>query len=109
MNFIIFGFLFGALGGISLLDPARRRHYMHVAMVVALLCILGGGRVAVKFATMSALAIGSHITDAKNNGRKHMNSDNSITTAMRARWCSHSYVFVPVYLITLLMYLLACF
>ena len=49
------------LGILAQKNEANLHHYMHAAMAVALLMVLGGARVITGFDTMSSLAIASHI------------------------------------------------
>ena len=56
----LFGGLLLLFGGLAIVDPKRRKHYMHVAMLVALLCVLGGSRLFSSLSSMSALSIASH-------------------------------------------------
>lgn len=49
------------LGLLSERMPGMRHHLMHASMVLALLMVLGGGRVFADFSEMSNLAISSHI------------------------------------------------
>jgi len=49
------------LGFLSERNPSNRHHYMHACMVMALIMVIGGARVATGFAGMSWLAIVSHL------------------------------------------------
>ena len=56
----LFGGVLLLLGGLAIVDPKRRKHYMHIAMLVAILCVFGGARLFSAFSSMSALSIASH-------------------------------------------------
>ena len=49
------------LGVLADRDETNLRHYMHAAMVVALVMALGGARVVTGYSDMSTLAITSHV------------------------------------------------
>jgi len=49
------------LGFLADRDETNLRHYMHAAMVVALVMALGGARVVTGYSDMSTLAITSHV------------------------------------------------
>ena len=56
-----FGVPMAAMGILAVQNHQNRHHYMHASMVLALLMFLGGARVVFSFATMSTLAIFSHL------------------------------------------------